>query len=420
MKLNRTFITITFLLACLVILHSVYIQTQNRIVPFSVPSMQKLQTSSLNGQIFQAKSKNKNFVIFSADDEPSGEYLFFAPLTTIIWKTLMNYEPICIIVHKSDKNSKVSKMISFVESKIKEAGGIPILIPIPSHNVEKPTNEKNQQHKLGLRLSTVSQVIRLFAAALDFIKEEDYVLTSDVDIWPLDYFYFEPPKQKNDAKTSFFSVLYSNIYTREEAMYPICYLGAEKSTWKSIMEIPSSKTLKNEQLLKELTIQALETGKKQSKGWENREKGSVQWNFDQKLIYSQTQKLLSRQNSIWSKIFSKQEGDYPMLSLLKKQRYTEFDRIDRGYWPKFPYFSKDPKTSNFISENELLMSKKDSHLLRPGDTSPNFEMLLEFASALFRNHKRIFGNFNQNVSYFEEWIKKYHNEWMDLKRNSNI
>jgi hypothetical protein len=81
------------------------------------------------------------------------------------------------------------------------------------------------------------QLSRVLAAAIPFVADEDYLLTTDADMLPLNraYFYQQDPRYR-------FHIFSADAYTdiasgRPAPKYPMCYLGAKALDWKSVMGI---------------------------------------------------------------------------------------------------------------------------------------------------------------------------------------
>lgn len=139
------------------------------------------------------------YAVISADTHPM--YAFFAPLTALVWRHVVGYEPIVVLVGARDEWGRLSA----VRQAMIDRGITYTRIDVPD----------------GYRSSTVAQVARLYGWMLG--HGDDHVIVSDVDMWPLSRRWF----QQGEAGTHQVSVLYANNRTR----FPICYVAAHARTW---------------------------------------------------------------------------------------------------------------------------------------------------------------------------------------------
>ncbi len=131
---------------------------------------------------------SRKFIVVAHDDNK--DYSFFSPIVEWAWSEL-SWE-----------------VINLNAIRVKEeAGGA----------LDKYSN------------ALISQCSRLYAAQLFFLNEDDYLLTSDIDMLPLGQFnqYF---KHDVDAITSFGKDL-------TDYHYPICYIGMKVKKWREVMNL---------------------------------------------------------------------------------------------------------------------------------------------------------------------------------------
>src|SRR5690606_5744916 len=108
--------------------------------------------------------------------------------------------------------------------KTQEAGADVILLP-------------SRERSTGIKDATVSQVVRLYAAAMN-VSEDDYIITSDADMFPLSRDHFNQQGMEGDDVHLFYANAYAHM--KDSVMYPLCYVGASVRTWRDIMQIPPS------------------------------------------------------------------------------------------------------------------------------------------------------------------------------------
>ena len=153
-------------------------------------------------------------------------YAFFMPLVSLIWKEYIGYEPVSIFVGKPKTAQEV-----YILSKTIEISKIIIVNEIEN-----------------IKSSTIAQISRLYAAT-EF-NDADYLLVSDVDMFPLNKDRF------NCQDYNFRFHIWNPYLTVDEIIndknnslyYPICYLGGQVSVWKEIMSIKEkdiNSTIKN-------------------------------------------------------------------------------------------------------------------------------------------------------------------------------
>lgn len=91
--------------------------------------------------------------------------------------------------------------------------------------------------KTSFRASTIMQTCRLFASALSDLSDDDYLLTTDVDMLPLDRDFLN--RQDSSKAFHIFSAdAYSNIaHGALPPKFPMCYIGASVQAWRSILDL---------------------------------------------------------------------------------------------------------------------------------------------------------------------------------------
>ena len=146
--------------------------------------------------------------------------------------------------------------------------------------------------------STVAQLIRLYAWR-EIKHDNDYILTSDVDLLPLkrDFFYQDAP----DYKMHFY---YGNIYVDQgEMKFPIGYLGGSRATWRELF--PETYT---QQL-----VQGLTAKKAQSQ---------EAWFFDE-VVFGKKIEPLGIQPA---------HAEFKFGQVIRRNGCPPSDRLDRSAW----------------------------------------------------------------------------------------
>lgn len=154
----------------------------------------------------------RRYVVLSTDFHPW--YAFYAPLTCSIWKS-RGWTPLLLL------GGTVDAWLGARRAKA-------IL------GACEDVGDSNRIHFTGVypntRSATVAQVSRLFGHSAPGIKPDDFLLTSDIDMWPVgDWVGGVEP-------TRAFQMYFSNAHNDGRVHFPMCYVGAEARHWAEVME----------------------------------------------------------------------------------------------------------------------------------------------------------------------------------------
>lgn len=138
------------------------------------------------------------------------DYCYYAPIVAHMWHTI-GYEPIVNVLGDKTEWDQPCRL-RYIYDNICASARIIALQRIP-----------------GLKDTTVVQVSRLFIAAEPF-DENDYILTSDVDMLPLDRKWFTSQDFNYDV-----NCFGGDAYPDDGL--PMCYNGAKVNEWRMIMNI---------------------------------------------------------------------------------------------------------------------------------------------------------------------------------------
>lgn len=232
-------------------------------------------------------------------------YCFFAPITSILWNKVAGYGT--MVFACGERN----KYLDLAMNKAREIGADVFDIKsIPGYTDQN-----------------ISQACRLFASCVQ-VPADTYLLTGDIDMWPLSKKYFE---QQNTSK----EVHLFGSNTSNHTKYPICYIGMLAETWRKIMQLNVNETLEHN-IESKLDIY-LKKNPSSDDGWY----------FDEKFF---AQML-------------KQWDGYPNKCHMIERHWQNGvlqGRIDRSKWI-------------FNNKTPFLV---DSHVLRPGFSDENWPRLL--------------------------------------------
>lgn len=150
--------------------------------------------------------------------DPNDTYSFFIPIVARAWKRL-GYSPVSLLLGKEQLWTSNPKD-AFCLQKTKEESQVFFVSGVD-----------------GYRNATVMQVCRVVASAIQSFHEDDYLLTSDVDMIPLSGSYFK--SQDIQKRFHIFSAdAYADITKGLfPPKFPMCYLGARAGLWRDIMGI---------------------------------------------------------------------------------------------------------------------------------------------------------------------------------------
>lgn len=150
-----------------------------------------------------------NRVVLSSDRNP--DYAFFAPLSCLLWKR-HGYKALLFIVGTAAEWRADPRLRASLE-RSREVGAEIHFIPTFD----------------GVRTSTVAQCVRMFGAAVP-LAEDDYLLTSDIDMFPLGPWVGGNRNPEKDLQ-----IYYANAYHEGVPHYPMCYIGATVKTWRNVV-----------------------------------------------------------------------------------------------------------------------------------------------------------------------------------------
>lgn len=253
-------------------------------------------------------SLNLRRVVLAMDENSA--YYFFAPIVSLLWQHYVGFCPVVMIVGTYQEwiSNPQKKLVLHETRKLgAEIHFIPSLMP-----TYKP--------------ASVAQNSRLFISCLPMYADCMYVMTSDMDMLPLNRGWFN--KQDTSIKVH---LDYSNVYNHEQ--YPLCYVGCTIETWREIMK-PAHPDNLLESLKAQFTADNL--------GSET--DGMKVWCYDEKMFGQKIKAWPGYPDSC--QMFTR-EGGPPV------------DRIDRSSWPA----------------EVTIQGKVDCHSPRPAHTSPNWEKI---------------------------------------------
>lgn len=216
----------------------------------------------------------------------------------------------------------------------------------------------------------LSQTSRLFASTLvPDIQDQDYLLTSDVDLWPFSANPYVLYHHKSLLVLNFMCCGMFEHKGVKVRQVPMSNIGASVKTWKELVttgnrSLPSTAKGIVEYFNKEFNLSMA-----------NIKKGSVGWYFDQKMV-----SILIHE---WMKKGNHKDKVY------MKARNVGSDRIDRGNW-----------------KVETLEGKTDSHLLLvDGYKMENWQRTLKLLELMYPKNASEIDFANSYVDKFRKCVQ---------------
>ena len=252
-------------------------------------------------------------------------YAWYAPIATLIWYSI-GWNPVVIFAANAATVSP-GPIFEFIMKKVELAGGEVIRL-----KSDLPENYYS--------LSSVAQISRFGVCVADW-PEDTYVLTSDIDMWPLNKTFI-------DEQTSFPTAI--DLLFADVDEYPVCYIGMNVSMWRTVMGIKKGDNITN--VIKEIRDEyshSLLTSE-------------AQWSVDQKIVTRRIKK--------WS--------GYPKDIHFYTKRFNfnnMKDRLDRDHFPN----------TDFIPPQYI-----DAHVFRPGFIKKHWRHVRNIANHLLNNEQMRF------------------------------
>lgn len=152
----------------------------------------------------------KKYIVLSVNDNV--DYLYFTPLTCWAWRKF-GWEPIVFYHRKDDVQSEKHKEL---EQLILDSGGNQLTKIYTVKGIE------------GYRSDTITQISRLYGAAVSGLNGTDYLMTGDIDMLPLSNYWKPEPEFSRPTVWGHDLTGYGH--------YPICYIGMNAANWAHVMK----------------------------------------------------------------------------------------------------------------------------------------------------------------------------------------
>jgi hypothetical protein len=159
----------------------------------------------------QPRSRARRIAVLSATKDPT--YAFFAPLTALVWRRVTGFDPLLLLVGDEAEWRDDRRAAVALDEAVRHADVVFVTRP------DGPADH------------TLAQVVRLCAAALEG-GDDDYLVASDVDLWPVARDRFHPAQARR-----VFQVFNADAYGADGDRFPICYLGGRRAVWRELFPL---------------------------------------------------------------------------------------------------------------------------------------------------------------------------------------
>jgi len=314
--------------------------------------------SSANGPCDKAAGNETfRYAVFSCDT-PDGtahrkfDYAFYLPLTALAWERIGFKSIVVIIGKRADWTGNA--ILNHVLEALEWRSAVVMFVDAP------PKNRR-----------MLSQTVRLFVANMnEWAERDDYLITSDSDLWPLRQAHFTPEVNKSLVLVHSDCCDHFNFQNKSYRMLPMGNIGANASTWRQIMNYNHSKANDSESILnyyeekfgpivnEEVTF------------------ASANWYFDQKMISIRIQEWIDRHSD--RHVFRKSDSGYKRIN--RSHWNINMTSLDGYFDSHLPLNGYLPETWKKIRPLIILMFGENSWQLSWADEyAQEFYQYIEYA-----------------------------------------
>jgi hypothetical protein len=167
--------------------------------------------------------ENHRPVVILATDHHT-PYLFYMPLLPWVWHHVMNHS-VLIFTIGTEADWNQSPLLRYSLQQIRQAvsqspGSYHLFV----------------EHVPARQARSVAQTVRIFAPALAKIHPSVRLVTSDVDLWPMDSHWLDPNPGTDLVITNAFCCWAQSVANVTSRHYPICHISATARLWRQIMK----------------------------------------------------------------------------------------------------------------------------------------------------------------------------------------
>ena len=163
--------------------------------------------------------QRRTYLVLGVDLD-SAEFASLAPLTAYIWARAYRADVTPLVLATSTNMTSLSPAQTYILAALAEAGARVELFPVPAPH-----------HPV-----TGAQVSRLLAFSLPGISPDDYLITSDVDLWPLSQRFWDRVLTTHPRRGDNRLWIYNGLWTwkqivRGQDHLAMSLIGATARTW---------------------------------------------------------------------------------------------------------------------------------------------------------------------------------------------
>jgi hypothetical protein len=270
-----------------------------------------------------------NRIVVSTDQ--NAMYSWFVPLSCLMWRDVVGFKPLVLTVGPVD---------GWILDRAASVGAD--ICAVPSID--------------GVGSAGLAQLCRLYAYLLNAAEDDDYLLTVDIDAWPMQRAIFQPSGADLD-------LMYPGWCLPNA--YPIGYIGAKKRIWREVMGVADGDIKQ--------AVMALWKQDEVSRRRLEMPTADPFFNYDELLV---TDRIRAWQHEYPTRLTHEtiRQGSNPLP-----------DRLDRIAWPDSPCHE----------------GMVDAHLLRPGWLPENWVRIRPLLEQLLSPHWLQWAD-----GYRDEWVKR--------------
>jgi hypothetical protein len=167
-------------------------------------------------------SKMQKFAIISASLESKDNYMFNLPMVCLSWRRI-GFEPIVLIVNSSSSSSSSNPQADLTIHYLN-------LFKIRIIFIQS----LNEYEKI------VSMLVRIFAGLILNLSNNDILITSDSDLYPVNRKYYEIINNNNNESIYVWNAFCCGYFKHDNEnyrMYPISSIAMSKLRWRQVMQL---------------------------------------------------------------------------------------------------------------------------------------------------------------------------------------
>jgi hypothetical protein len=185
----------------------------------------------------------RTYVVLAANlDTPDSisNYGLLAPLTSFIWNRVLNSTPIVMLATQKPGRLTTQTEVSFARL-VRQAGGRVHCISISDDSSSCESGVALKPNLVGATLITALQVSRIASIALQYLNDDDVIVTTDADIWPMSRSFWKLQLSRSLKPDNEDFLVYNGPFLTSQLKKKDCNflaltsLLAKTRTWRGIL-----------------------------------------------------------------------------------------------------------------------------------------------------------------------------------------